>query len=121
MPARRTRPRVDYHRTGAAPGTRSAVSLGRSFCKLTATCGRFDAGEQPQREIRGALETDPEPTAEGLYVKVEDRAQGIVVDRYKWIRTSFLSAVLDSGSHWLARPIVANQLADGVNLFAADP
>ncbi|HEX8113871.1 MAG TPA: RNA ligase family protein [Kofleriaceae bacterium] len=77
-----------------------------------------DANVDPDRT---ALETDPEPTAEGLYIKVEDRAQGIVVDRYKWLRASFLSAVLDSGSHWLARPIVANQLADGVDLFAVAP
>jgi hypothetical protein len=70
---------------------------------------------------RAAGETDPETTAEGLYLKVEDRAQGVVVDRYKWIRASFLSAVVDSGSHWLSRPIVPNQLADGVDLFAVTP
>jgi len=70
---------------------------------------------------RAARETDPETTAEGLYIKVEDPAHGVVVDRYKWIRASFLSAVVDSGSHWLARPIVPNQLADGVDLFAVAP
>jgi hypothetical protein len=70
---------------------------------------------------RAAAETDPETTAEGLYIKVEDRAAGVVIGRYKWIRASFLSAVLDSGSHWLARPIVPNQLADGVDLFAVAP
>jgi len=70
---------------------------------------------------RAAQETDPEPTAEGLYIKVEDRAEGVVVDRYKWVRASFLTAVVDSGSHWLARPIVPNQLADGVDLFAVPP
>jgi len=42
-----------------------------------------------------------------------------VLGRYKWIRASFLTAVVDSGSHWLARPIVPNRLADGVDLFAA--
>ena len=35
-----------------------------------------------------------------------------------WIRAPFLTSVLDSRSHWLARPIVPNQLADGVDLFA---
>ncbi len=64
-----------------------------------------------------ARETDPSDLAEGLYLKVE--ADGVVVARYKWIRASFLTSVVDSGSHWLARPIVANQLADGVDLFAA--
>jgi hypothetical protein len=65
---------------------------------------------------RAALETDPTDLAEGLYVKVEDA--GTVIARYKWIRASFLTAVVDSGSHWLNRPIVANRLAPGVDLFA---
>lgn len=67
------------------------------------------------REV-AARETDPSDHAEGLYVKVEEG--GVVVERYKWIRASFLTSVVDSGSHWLARPIVPNQLADGVDLFA---
>ncbi len=62
-------------------------------------------------------ETDPSDCAEGLYLKVED--DGVVVERYKWVRASFLTTVIDSGSHWLARPIIPNQLADGVDLFAS--
>ena len=54
--------------------------------------------------------------AEGLYLKIEE--DGVVVERYKWVRASFLTAVLDSGGHWLDRPIVPNRLADGVDLFA---
>jgi len=73
------------------------------------------AGVDPDRT---ALETDATDLAEGLYIKVEDPDTGVVLARYKWIRASFLSSVLDSGSHWLARPIVPNQLADGVELFA---
>jgi hypothetical protein len=69
------------------------------------------------REV-AARETDPSELAEGLYLKVEE--DGGVVERYKWIRASFLTSVIDSGSHWLARPIVPNQLADGVDLFALD-
>jgi hypothetical protein len=68
---------------------------------------------------RAALETDSSDLAEGLYVKVEDVERGVVIARYKWIRASFLTAVVDSGSHWLARPIVPNRLADGVDLFGA--
>ena len=49
-------------------------------------------------------------------MKVEDASE--VTARYKWVRHSFLSTVVESGSHWLARPIVPNQLADGVDLFA---
>ena len=52
---------------------------------------------------------------------MEDPGTGAVVARYKWIRASFLSAVVDSGSHWLNRPIVANRLAPGVELFAEVP
>lgn len=74
-----------------------------------------EAGIDPER---AALETDPSDLAEGLYIKVEDPARGVVLGRYKWVRASFLTAVVDSGSHWLARPIVPNRLAAGVDLFA---
>lgn len=60
-------------------------------------------------------QTDGSDLSEGLYVKVEEG--GTVVERYKFVRPGFLSAILDSGSHWLSRPIVPNQLADGVDLF----
>ncbi len=60
-------------------------------------------------------ETDSSDLMEGLYIKVEEA--GRVVARYKFIRASFLTTVLDSGSHWLRRPIVPNQLAAGVDLF----
>jgi len=69
---------------------------------------------------RCVVETDPSELAEGLYLKVEDPATGVVVGRYKWVRASFLTAVVDSGSHWHARPIVPNRLADGVRLFEVD-
>jgi hypothetical protein len=64
-------------------------------------------------------ETDPSDLMEGLYVKVEEG--GRVVERYKFIRASFLTTVLASGSHWLRRPILANQLAVGVDLFGGSP
>lgn len=64
---------------------------------------------------RAVAETDPSDQAEGLYIKVEEG--GVVVARYKWVRASFLTAIAQSESHWLTRPIVANQLADGVELF----
>lgn len=60
-------------------------------------------------------ETDPADLMEGLYIKVEEAGQ--VVERYKWVRASFLTRVLDSGSHWLQRQIVPNQLRPGVDLF----
>jgi len=64
---------------------------------------------------RARRETDPSDLAEGLYIKVEE--DGRVIERYKWIRASFLTAVVDSGTHWAARPIVPNQLAPGVELM----
>lgn len=75
----------------------------------------IEGGVDPDR---CAVETDSSDHAEGLYIKVEDPATETVVARYKWVRASFLTAVVDSGSHWHARPIVANRLADGVDLFA---
>ena len=60
-------------------------------------------------------ETDRSDTMEGLYIKVEE--DGRVVESYKYIRPSFLTSVLDSGGHWLKRPIAPNQLRDGVDLF----
>ena len=66
------------------------------------------AGVDPERAAR---ETDPSDDAEGLYVKVEEDDR--VVARYKWIRAGFLTSVVDSGSHWLSRPIVPNRLASG--------
>jgi len=61
---------------------------------------------------RVVQETDPSDNMEGLYLKVED--ENWVLDRYKYVRADFLTAVRDSGSHWLRRPIVPNQtVADG--------
>jgi hypothetical protein len=60
-------------------------------------------------------ETDRSNLMEGLYVKVEEG--GAVVERYKYVRASFLTAVVDSGTHWLKRPIVPNRLRPGVDLF----
>jgi hypothetical protein len=71
------------------------------------------------REERVLAETDRSGLAEGLYVKVEE--EGRVLDRYKFIRPSFLQAVVESGSHWLDRPVVPNLLADGVDLFGGEP
>jgi len=53
--------------------------------------------------------------SEGLYVKWEE--DGEVKGRYKWVRSGFIQTILDSGTHWKDRPLVPNQLADGVNLW----
>ena len=61
-------------------------------------------------------ETDPHDEMEGLYIKMEDEHQ--VLARYKWVRASFLTSITESETHWLKRPIVPNQLAEGVDLFS---
>jgi len=53
-------------------------------------------------------ETDHSMTMEGLYIKLEDNGQ--VIDRFKFVRKSFLQTVIGSGTHWLARPIIPNGL-----------
>jgi hypothetical protein len=61
------------------------------------------------------MQTDDSDLMEGLYIKVEEAGQ--VVERYKFIRASFLQAVFDSGNHWMDRPILANQLREGCDIF----
>ena len=63
-------------------------------------------------------ETDHADLMEGLYIKVEE--QHSVVGRYKYVRADFLNSVVDSGSHWLQRPIIPNQLREGVELFGGE-
>ena len=53
-------------------------------------------------------ETDPTVTMEGLYLKIEEEGQ--VKERLKYVRASFLQTVAQSGTHWLNRPIIPNQL-----------
>lgn len=73
-----------------------------------------ELGLDVERQCR---ETDPEPTMEGLYLKLEENGQ--VVDRLKFVRAGFYQTVQLSDSHWLDRPIIPNQLAVPVEaLFA---
>jgi hypothetical protein len=85
-----------------SPGWRDALAVSAAA-----------AGVDVDRAVR---ETDPEDTMEGLYIKAETDDE--VVGRYKWIRASYLQAVVDSGSHWHARPIVPNALAPGTDIFS---
>lgn len=61
-------------------------------------------------------QTDGSDLAEGLYIKVEENGQ--TVARYKFVRSDFVQTILDSGSHHSERPIVANGLRAGVDIFA---
>lgn len=60
-------------------------------------------------------ETDLSGLMEGLYIKIE--TDDAVHARYKWVRPDFLQTVLESGSHWLARPLLPNRLRTGVSLW----
>jgi hypothetical protein len=60
-------------------------------------------------------ETDSSAQMEGLYLKWEE--DGEVKGRFKYVRPSFLTKVIDSGSHWHDRPIIPNLLQPGVDLF----
>jgi hypothetical protein len=64
-------------------------------------------------------QTNGSDASEGLYLKVENADH--VEARYKLVRPDFLQTILDSGSHHLARPILPNRLADGVDLFTPLP
>lgn len=76
-----------------------------------------DAAEAGGADFGQALaESDGSDAMEGLYVKVEEG--GHTVDRYKWVRPGFTTTVLDSGTHWLDRPVIANGLADPEVLHA---
>ncbi|OOC54237.1 MULTISPECIES: RNA ligase family protein [Nocardiopsis] len=70
-------------------------------------------GADPDRALAESEDSDH---MEGLYVKVEEG--GRTVDRFKWVRGGFTTAVLDSGTHWLDRPVIANGLADPEVLYA---
>jgi hypothetical protein len=100
-----------------------------TYRELVALVGRSNyVGPSPEQSLEAAsreagvspevarAESDTSGTMEGLYIKEE--AGGAVVGRYKWVRAAFLQAVLESGSHWMSRPIIRNRLADGVDLFA---
>jgi hypothetical protein len=68
---------------------------------------------------RVARETDASDEMEGLYIKLEE--DGHVRGRFKFVRASFLTTILDATVHWLDRPIVQNQLRPGVDLFDPAP
>lgn len=69
--------------------------------------------ENSQSADKVLSETDPSITMEGLYIKVEE--EGRVKERMKYVRPTFLQCVVQSGSHWLERPIIPNQLAGPID------
>ena len=70
-----------------------------------------EAAVAPHRADIVQRQTDPSDLMEGLYIKVEE--DGAVTGRFKYVRRDFLTAVVNSESHWQSRPILPNQLARG--------
>jgi hypothetical protein len=91
--------------------------VGPSTCRTPTWRDSLDKAAQGSGvdPARAATETDLAEEMEGLYLKVEE--DGTVVERYKWVRPTFLTAVLDSGSHWMDRPIVPNQLLNPAVMY----
>ncbi|HCQ91508.1 MAG TPA: DNA ligase, partial [Clostridium sp.] len=56
-------------------------------------------------------QTDCSDLMEGLYIKVE--SEDYVIDRFKYVRSSFLNTISDSETHWVNRPIIPNKLKLG--------
>ena len=102
-----TTPSIEALARRVAPSLYKSDDWWQALCRTAA-----DADLDVERVER---QTDPSPMAEGLYVKVEE--DGVVTARYKWIRASFLTSVVDSGGHWIDRPIVPNRLAPGVDIY----
>ena len=113
---------VPVLREGPMPALEALRGLiKKSLYKTDSWSGRLAAlaaehGLSAERTLR---ETDESDLSEGLYIKAEK--DGRVVGRYKFIRKSFLTAVLEGDGHWLARPILPNQLAPQVDIFAPAP
>lgn len=80
---------------------------------LRAVCERYAIDfEQVARQ------TDLSGVMEGLYLKVE--SDSVVRERLKFVRPDFVTRIVQSETHWQDRPIVPNQLAAGVDLFASE-
>ncbi len=85
--------------------------LGPSRCR-TANWREALCDEAQARGIDAAkalADSDKSDLMEGLYLKIEE--DGVVKERYKFVRADFLTAILDAGGHWLDRPILPNRLA----------
>ncbi len=62
-------------------------------------------------------QTEDSDLAEGLYIKQEYGDQ--VTGRFKYVRAGFHQAIMSAEGHWHDRPILPNELAEGVDIFAA--
>lgn len=61
-------------------------------------------------------QTEHNRLAEGVYIKHEQ--DGVVLDRFKYVRGDFVQAINASDSHWQDRPLLPNKLDENVDIFA---
>jgi len=74
--------------------------------------------ELTEKNVQGKdalLKLNKDRLMEGLYIKWEE--DGIVKDRYKYVRSGFVQTILDSGEHWQERPKISNRLKEGHSMF----
>lgn len=69
----------------------------------------LDAGVVSAEAVK---HTDMDDRMEGLYIKWEEA--GVVKGRYKFVRDTFTSSIMDQEQHWHDRPIIANKLVGGI-------
>lgn len=69
-------------------------------------------------QARCWTQADKSELAEGLYIKVE--RDGVVEERYKWVRSDFVQAILDANMHHSQQPFVPNLLAPGADIYAPE-
>ncbi|MBC8740439.1 DNA ligase [Paraburkholderia sp. UCT31] len=105
---------------GIAPAKLSQLValLKRSLAKTEQWRKRFEqtvAREQLNLETAWK-QCDESDRAEGLYIKVEEG--GKTVGRYKWVRSDFVQAIIDSEKHHSEQPYIPNLLAPGVDIYA---
>ena len=66
-----------------------------------------------EKNIKGTdvlLELNKDRIMEGLYIKHEE--DGIVKDRYKFVRGGFVQTILSAGEHWQKRPTIPNKVIE---------
>lgn len=90
----------------------SAFRSARAEQQLQEQCLKLGLDEE-----KVSAQTDDQPLMEGIYIKQENEDE--VVNRFKFVRASFLTSILNSETHWADRPIVPNLLAEGCDLFSA--
>ena len=68
-----------------------------------------------EEDIKLLVKLNQDRLMEGLYLKWEE--DGIVKDRYKYVRSNFVQTICDYGTHWTDRPTIYNCLENGKDLF----